>query len=159
LESKKPAFQWIGLIGLDKFIDRLHASCDEKEIFLEKTSRKAEEKELSEKPKLSRQSSLNIHSEHSAFKPRDGPAAQPHAMLENLLYLLLDFCKKGMIPNMENKEAGFKPLSQDSSFLQISKNKSSPASIEDMGRSFVTPNIRKSVSIIVNIQIINKLIF
>jgi transcription factor E2F7/8 len=42
LESKKPAFQWIGLSGLDKFIERLHASHDEREIFQERSCRKSD---------------------------------------------------------------------------------------------------------------------
>jgi len=95
-ESRKPAFQWIGLHGLDRFIKRLHASQDEKEIFEEKVllSRGSEMKQTAEKPKLKKQPSLNIQSEHSAFKMREMPSPSQNNMLENLLGLLLDICKR-----------------------------------------------------------------
>lgn len=92
-----------------------------------------------EKPKLKKSTSMSIQSEHSAFKVRE-TASPSHngqqAMLENLLCLLLDLCKRELSKPEEAKPG---------KMIHESAEKISPFE----GKNYTTPTIRKSVSIIV----------
>jgi hypothetical protein len=148
-DSRKPAFQWVGLAGLDRFIKRLHASQDEREIFEEKFSREVEPNFSSEeKATLKKSNSMNIHSERSAFKVRESPSPTnngQHVMLENLLCLLMDLCKQEL-----QKPAEQKPVSN------IPKSAEKVNSFSE-AKNFVTPVIRKSVSIIQSAENTNEI--
>lgn len=153
LESKKPAYQWIGLPGLDAFIKRLNSCSDEKEIFLE-ASHKNKDKinHVSEKKTPETQSAANIKSDNSAFKSHDVPLINPEA-IENVLCMLLDLYRKQMRPTQEREENNVPvTLLRKDSFEapKIIKQSSSPVIGERTGMGF-TPSIRKSVSIIVRL--------
>jgi transcription factor E2F7/8 len=151
-DSRKPAFQWIGLAGLERFIKRLHASQDEREIFEEKFSREVEPIFNSdEKCKLKKSNSMSIQSEQSAFKVRESPSPShgQQVMLENLLCLLMDLCKQEL--QMTEKA----PVEQKTANNQF-KSAEKVNSFSD-ARNFVTPVIRKSVSIIQSAENTNEI--
>lgn len=156
LESRKPAFTWVGANGLDQFIRRLNSCSDEREIFAEKLPKKSllkclekekQKTEVAEKP-------LQIKSENSAFKPADTQSTPNSATAgknpQSVLFdMFLEFFKQH-IEGTQRKvpQTDSKPLTELKS-VKLSKLSSSPAAL--MGKeNMVTPSIKKSVSIIVN---------
>lgn len=147
LDTKKPAYEWIGVAGLEAFMKRLTNFSDEKKIFLEATSKKKErlssaifEKKTTEKQLPSENKPIQ-----SVPKSCESLFGNTNAV-DNLLCALLDLYKKP-VQKMEEKTqsnftlnnsfAGFRPVVNLRNPLEASNR-------------LITPCIRKSVSIIVN---------
>jgi hypothetical protein len=167
LESKKPAFMWIGLEGLDNFISRLKGSIDEKEIF-PMTERKGDNDMLLETPPSSQQNSeikekvirpMSIQSNNSAFKSREtittSPPAEANKAFESLfITMFMDFCKQQFVKHLSSGEKSnhspepTAPNTAEKSKLQ--RHASSPVSSVALSERsmYTTPTVRKTVSII-----------
>jgi hypothetical protein len=111
-------------------------------------SRGSELKQTAEKPKFKKQPSLNIQSEQSAFKVRENQSPSQNLMLENLLGLLLDLCKREIQRGEGSQEKPKVKILQESNDSLRKKIDFSPKTGEN-AKDYVTPTIRKSVSIIV----------
>lgn len=149
LESKKPAYEWVGLQGLNAFINRLNSCSDEREIFLESSSKHKEKiSPVTETKNLDKQNSFQ--SDNSAFKSCELNLITPET-IKGLLGLLANLSRDPaqlrMMMGKENSTGMFmRPSLFDTPALM--KQASSPARFESNGFSFHTPTIRKSVSII-----------
>jgi len=157
LESKKPAYEWVGLQGLDAFIERLNTSSDEKEIFQEFTSKNkdkaspVQEKRQIEKISSPIQQSSNNNS--NVFPTRVEAPVLNQDTIENLLCMLLTlyknnqqpqipkFCEEDSLSNLLFRQT---PYETSKLFRQTS----SPGTMDKSGMGLITPSIRKSVSII-----------
>lgn len=99
LDSKKPAFKWIGNQGLDEFIRKLNSSAGKQSASTEKTPKKKMVKSVSvssaETAEKSPQS--NIASKNSAFKNHNDQPVKQNVM-NNFVNVLLDLCKKEIQP-------------------------------------------------------------
>jgi len=154
LESKKPAYTWIGLSGLDSFIERLNSCTDEKDIFVEPSSTKNKEQ-----PRPVYDKKVFVGEPSSVQPPKALPkleSSQPiisNDTLETLLCTLLNLYKMQQPPSSSQEDI-ITALQQKSSMFQtpkLAKQISSPhAGFERSGMGLVTPNIRRSVSILVN---------
>ena len=82
LESKKPAYQWVGLQGLDAFIAELHASQCEVD-----PARKFKEENSLFFPS---QRNLEVNNNEEDGRLNKNPKDQ---MLENFFVMLLQFCR------------------------------------------------------------------
>jgi len=153
LESKKPAYEYIGLPGLDAFIKRLNNSSDEKEIFLEASQRMKErthtnilqEKKNTEKAPLPpAQQTVN-----RATKPFENQGFGSDTM-ENLLNTLITLYKGQPLFKSfekENLSAVIRPAPYE--IPKLLRQTSSPAPVDKFSFGFAPPSIRRSVSIIV----------
>lgn len=162
LESRKPAFSWVGTQGLDQFLIRLHSSSDEREIFAEKLPKKSLIKSIEkEKQKTTKADKpVQIKSDNSAFKMPDVLATpntaedskNPQAVLFDMF---LEFVKQH-IEGTQRKTPPPQQATIDSNnatelkTLKLTKVSSSPATL--MGKENMrTPFLKKSVSIIVRL--------
>jgi len=155
LESKKPAYEYIGLPGLDAFIKRLNNCSDEKEIFLE-GSQKIKEKNVNlvhteKKVVVEKHPLPPVQPVNRATKPFENPALNSDTM-ENLLSTLINLYKGQPLFKSsfekENLSAVIRPAPYE--IPKLLRQTSSPAPIDKSGFGFATPSIRRSVSIIVN---------
>lgn len=143
LDTKKPAYEWIGVAGLDAFMKRLTNFSDEKKIFLEAASKKKERlsSTIFEKKTTEKQLPSENKVVQSTPKPSEAFFANTNAV-DNLLCALLDLYKKPVPEktqptfSLNNGFTGFRPVISLRNPLEA---------------SMITPCIRKSVSIIVNL--------
>jgi len=144
LESKKPAYTWIGLSGLDLFIERLNSCTDEKEIFIEPAADKPKEQPrfMTEK-KVYEKQYIQMHATKTA--PKLDQNFQPiinNDTLENLLCTLLNLYKMQQ-PGTASQEELISALQSKTALFQTpkaTKQISSPVQI--------TPSIKSSVPIL-----------
>ena len=161
MESKKPAFIWIGLEGLDNFIHRLKASIDEKDIFQDRIIKKDELIiESSQESKEKCFKPVKIQSNNSAFKSRENnfTSTNEPKMIESLFFsMFMDFCKQQFTMHSNNlnlngsnekKNMTSQPSHNDISTPKLSRHISTPPCSTD-SNDFSTPHIRKTISIIV----------
>ena len=103
LESKKPAYQWIGLQGLDVFIAQLHSSQNDSELAQENKKRIFSDDLF--KGEIKGSSSLQFSAQRNLFNDKNIPSenseeeispnknANKEQFMENFFIMLLQFYK------------------------------------------------------------------
>jgi len=96
LDSKKPAFQWVGTTGLDELIERLKSSPGKPSVSEKITSKKSEKDQVKVHQKEEKSFDMPLIPEESntnSFKPSSAPMTKEDKF-DQLMNMLLNLCQE-----------------------------------------------------------------